>query len=166
MPSLLLKVALLIAVATSQVFGGVSCCCFGRVVFSFFVVEEAKALKTNLSQEAFLPSHIQPQGKCPKCMADRKGSNAVSTRVGQRKQLCRQQPDLHDDGQCRCSKLALTASTESDTPVIDSRAHGVPVHGFVVEPERQNFRLVVRKYEVPLRYGGHSWQSFACVWKN
>jgi hypothetical protein len=26
--------------------------------------------------------------------------------------------------------------------------------------------LSLGKFEVPVRFGGHSWQSIACVWRN
>ena len=162
---MLIKIALLIAVATSQVFGGGSCCCFGRAVFSSHVVEDARALKTNLSKEALLSTQVQPQRACSKCSVARKGSDAVSRKVVLGKPSCKQS-NLHDDRHCRCANHGLTASNTNEVPVIDSGAHGVPVDGSVVEPERQAFRLEVLKYEVPIRFGGHSWQSIACVWKN
>ncbi len=153
-----LQFVLLLAVAISQIFGGISCCCLGRSLLLPFSNAANAVADSPVSVS-------QPAGEaaCPKCAARPRHDSVTSpgTRAevnGARTQLC-------EDGQCRCVKYVSFANTQNESTVVQSFDSSVVD---VVASDLPRFldQAPVRKFEVPIRLGGHSWQSIACVWKN
>jgi hypothetical protein len=160
-----LQLVLLIAVVTSQVLGGNSCCCLERAMFSFFVVDGSKATDADRRQETSPDCQQRPTGTCPKCSV-RKG-NAALPELEARKLLPCHQSQVGEDGQCRCAKLVINATIPGDqfSSKLVSPAWSMPFR-LESRPEREVDSLLLRNYEVPVRFGGHSWLSVACTWKN
>ena len=139
-----IQVFLLFAVATSQIFGGFSCCCLGRTFPS-------------------VPTK-QQTGKCPKCSA---GKNSVAIAV---RTSLNQHHDygvkVGEDGQCRCFKLVISANSPSDPPSLNYDTHAWVSPVMEMKSDHEGLIRILARHEVPFRFGGRSWQSIACVWKN
>jgi hypothetical protein len=156
------QLVLLVAVAVSQICGGISCCCLGRSMFGqgSFVGDVAvgKAGSENVPMAA-----SRPTSGCPKCASR---ATRQSTAHGQSTGRADHHPKLCEDNECRCVKLTINANTPNDPPSSNdvSLAWTVPIKDTV--PSRVPIALGSRKFEIPVRFGGHSWQSVACVWKN
>jgi len=160
-----LQVVLLIAVAISQIFGGISCCCLGRtLVADLNTASNATASELVSPQESSSVLETRQTGKCSKCWA--KKSSPTGTEKTFSKQIYDHYVNICEDGECRCVKLAVKASTPSSPPSLsnDSLAWLSPVLG--VKPEREGLTHIFAKYDVPARFGGRSWQSIACLWNN
>lgn len=160
MSTLTLKIVLLFAVVSSQLFGGISCCCLGR--FLSETAGTASDVSTHSSSGgAPQGEDSQPVKRCPKC-------SRGSTNRGEIGSHSRKQPSakICDGEQCRCAKLAVNATPPKDplTKVIDHPLWVPPTESLVTG--RDSTLVDLRKYEVPIRFGGRSWQSIACVWKN
>ena len=157
-----LKIVLLFAVATSQIFGGISCCCVGRTFF-------ADLLKfNNVTTTKFSSPNSVAQkrqiGKCPKCSV-RKSSPAVAVQTSSN-QRSAHRTKVCEGGKCKCVKLVVSANTPCDPPAPNHDSHAWVDSILDVKPEREVLTGSSAKYEVPVRFGGCSWQSIACVWKN
>jgi len=159
MATYFLKIFLLFAVAISQTIGGVSCCCLGRVV--------TESLLAGLSGDAPRVDDLyllEARSSCPKCAARRAiGSKVKST--AREKKSCHL-PHLGADDECRCVKLELNSITSSDPEFVDSFSHlKAKLHSESFDEQSlTSFRT--KDLKIPPRYGGRSWQSIACVWKN
>jgi len=162
MPLIPLKVVLLFAVATSQIFGGISCCCLGRTFFADVLkVNNVAASKLLLQNEFPAVPHKRQTGRCPKCSV-RKSSPATAVQSywnDHRANVC-------ESGKCRCVKIAVRSSTPSDPPSLNHDTHAGVGQVLDVKLEREALIRASAKYELPVRFGGRSWQSIACVWKN
>ena len=158
-----LQYVLLFALAFSQIFGGISCCCLGRTLFSNSEVVDASSVGDAASKNKTTET-ARPTGKCPKCSA-RKSSDwlACKDTSTDRSTPC---STISDDEQCRCQKLIINAGTPNELLTADGANHAwwLPVLGSV--PKHELAMIELRKFEVPIRFGGRSWQSIACVWKN
>lgn len=158
-----LKYVLLFALAYSQIFGGISCCCLGRTLFSIPAVVDASSVGDETSKNKAAET-ASPTGKCPKCSA-RKSTERLTSKDAStnRETPC---STISDDGQCRCQKLVINSSTPNEPSTVDNANHTwwLPVLGSA--PKHEVAMPELRKFEVPIRFGGRSWQSIACVWKN
>ena len=157
-----LQVVLLFAVAISQIFGGISCCCLQRALSPDNLAASGATVSELFSQPDF-SAVLQKQqtGKCPKC-SSRQSSPAIvvkTTSNEHRAKIC-------EDGHCRCVKLVNSVNIPSDPPTPNQDSHAWVSLVLDVKPEREVLTRVLAKYEVPVRFGGRSWQSIACVWKN
>lgn len=153
-----IQFVLLTAIAISQVFGGVSCCCLWRS-------QNPPSSISDRESEAGNCSNAQPtkQVACPKCVAKLRLQDTVSTQTRTNKH--RQHPQVSDDGQCGCKKHVSVAKTECETTVLQFVAMSMVGMYLTLAPKSTD-RILDRMFEVPLRLGGHSWQSISCVWKN
>ena len=160
-----LKVVLLFAVATSQIYGGISCCCLGRTLFADMLTANNATATDLASQQEFssVPQKHQT-GKCPKCSARTIGPAASEQAPSN--QVDEHLAKVREDGQCRCVKLVVNARTPSEPPSLNHDSHSWVSPVLDVKPEREVLTLVSPKFEVPVRFGGRSWQSIACIWKN
>jgi hypothetical protein len=63
-------------------------------------------------------------------------------------------------------KLVVNAKTEAESVSILGSEKAWS--NFIVAPMPLlvSANLELRKFEVPVRFGGRSWQTIACVWKN
>jgi len=160
-----LQFVLLFAVATSQIFGGISCCCLGRTLFADMLAVK-RSTATELASQHEFSSELQERqtGKCPKCSARKSSPAALEQSTSN--PLHDRRDKVCEDSQCRCVKHFVNASTPNDPPFLshDSDAWLIPFPD--VKPEREVLTLILAKFEVPARFGGHSWQSIACVWNN
>jgi hypothetical protein len=157
-----LQLVLLVAVAVSQIFGGISCCCLGRSLFG-----QASSVGEGTVREAGSESvpvaASLPTSGCPKCaLRATRQLTASKQSSGKADHF----PKLCEDDECRCVKVTNNASPPNDPPSSNdvSLTWAVPIKDTV--PSRVPIALGSRKFEIPVRFGGHSWQSIACVWKN
>jgi len=150
-----LQFVLLVAVAASQIFGGISCCCLGKAIFP------PVAYAANGSQPATQP--VQ-RARCPKCAA-RTSHQSPASLSKPVKQLS-DPAKVCENIQCRCIKAVNSASTPNDPSVHQPTVYGLV--GTIPAPllTSADRTPAARKFKVPDRLGGRSWQSIACVWKN
>lgn len=158
-----LQYVLLFALAYSQIFGGISCCCLGRTLFSNSAMVDASSVGDASSKNRTAET-ARPTGKCPKCSA-RKPANPLTSKDASAKRAtpC---STISDDGQCRCHKLVINANSQNEPLTVDGAnpVWWLPVLESI--PKHEVAMIELRKFEVPIRFGGRSWQSIACIWKN
>jgi len=164
-----LQFVLLFAVATSQIFGGISCCCLGRTLFAdLFTVSNASATGFASQNESSSVIQTRQTGKCPHCSV-RKSSPAASEPKSEQlsaNKIHNHRAKFCGNDQCGCAKLVVNASTPSNPPSLSYDSHAWLSPVLDVNPQRQAFALVSPKFDVPVRFGGRSWQSIACLWNN
>lgn len=158
MSSLPLQIVLPFAVACSQIFGGVSCCCLSGVLSVGWSSWSETSSKTG--REVSTASH-PITSKCPKCEASR-ASNASGKSESKGGRPC----TISDDNQCRCAKVAASAGLNTEPVSLNNVPHELApmANAWSVVPAAE--AGLTRIYDVPVRCGGRSWQSVACVWKN
>jgi len=160
-----IQVVLLFAVATSQIFGGISCCCLGRTIFANILTVN-NATTSELASPNEFPAVLQKRqaGTCPKCSV-RKSSPAAALQTSSN-QRYDHRAKVCEGGKCRCVKFAVSSSTPREPPSLNHDSHACVSLVLDLKPEREVLTRMLAKYEVPVRFGGRSWQSIACVWKN
>lgn len=153
------KYLLLVAVAIGQVFGGMSCCCFGRMIESRLGVQPAIAVSAIAGPEGAV---AKDRARCPRCMAKDAGAEKTSKIASalEKGKRC-------GGPECRCSKQSLIADTTKVVEGLLVKHHECFID-FVPDclclgGERATGHLLT--YAIPLRHGGNSWQSVACVWR-
>jgi hypothetical protein len=146
---------LLLAIAYSQILGGIACCCccFVRSVIEYLP-------RSHVAKEAEAPKFA-----CPKCAAQSK------------KDTSRESPTLANSGvglgkknqieaPCGCNRSNLVGSESSESPVLQTKSSkSVSVIVYDLKPFCYGSHLA-RRYIAPPPLGGHSWQSIACIWTN
>jgi hypothetical protein len=155
-----LKCVLLVAVATSQVFGGISCCCLGSKLATSFKSDEV-GLTASLEESA---SSTKPRVACPRC-AVRKNAPAKGEQSS-RSPSRYDEFSAEDRSPCQCVKLDLAASLPGEPMSFVSDNLFCECQSFIHGLTREVQTISVRDYKVPDRLGGRRWQSVACVWKN
>lgn len=105
----------------------------------------------------------KPVGRCPKCTGRRAERSTVKDESSR---ASKNQSTVCEDSQCRCVKLVVNAKTEAESVSILGSEKAWS--NFIVAPMPLvvSANLELRKFEVPVRFGGRSWQTIACVWKN
>ncbi len=153
---------LLLAVVSSQILGGVSCCCLGRSLLeSISGLPLAAAVADVASSKAVA---AQPS-QCPKCAARPTGKPTGSARPVE-KTSSTSRLDTCLGNQCNCSKLVLNASVPTEPISVPAKSAGWASVA-VTSPKMLAIAMSnFGKFEVPIRFGGRSWQTIACVWKN
>jgi len=160
-----LKAVLLFAVAISQIFGGISCCCLGRTFFAdLLTVNSVTANKLASPNELSSVPQKRKIAKCPKCSV-RKSSPAAAAKTSSN-QRHDHRARVCEGGKCQCVKLIVSTNTPSDSPTPNHDSHAWVDAVLAEKPEREVLTRSFAKYEVPVRFGGRSWQSIACLWKN
>jgi hypothetical protein len=157
-----LQIVLLFAVSISQIFGGISCCCLGKGLFGDSP-SASEVVVRDLESGSKSVSTPKPVGKCPKCSgrrAERSTAKDESSRTSQN------QSKVCEDSQCRCVKLIVNAKTEVEPVSIHGNEKAWSSSVVVPMPLLVLANFELRKFEVPVRFGGRSWQTIACVWKN
>jgi len=163
MSPLILKICLLFAVATSQIFGGISCCCLGRAVCSVLLHGEA-ASQVAQSYAGGIVTAKRPSSSCPKCRSQTSGPVVAETSKHGEPSCNRS--FASEDNQCRCVKPTLNASNPTDPASFQPDVQFAVADEPIAKIHREVDKPLSRDYAVPIRFGGHSWQSIACVWKN
>ena len=155
MSSLTLHIVLLFAVAYSQIFGGVSCCCLSRTTIASLNPAH-EAASANQDQT---PANVPLVRKCPKCAASQPSLARSVNTTGLRDY------SVEGSNECQCTKVVSSATVQ-----LEPRSPSIAVQ--FVATHSANWDIVPRAeprvfqgYEVPIRFGGSSWQSIACVWK-
>jgi len=149
---------LLFAVVISQIFGGISCCCLGRRLLGPTTAFGDVAAE-DLATKADSSARPRPVGKCPKCTGRTADTYVLSRQT-------RHGATVRADGHCGCVRPIINASTPSEPVSIHSDAQLWSNSKVAPVPLLASVTLKLSKFEVPVRFGGHSWQSIACVWKN
>lgn len=147
---------LLIAVVYSQVLGGISCCCLGRTLLAGVNCTDQPAGATGGAEETPV--------NCPKCLAKTAAAreqcrSSSAEDLGLSVAAC-------ENGQCRCAKLVVNASNPNGQDSVSVRSANWPNNILLPYLTIAETPIWLIRHEVPLRFGGHSWQSIACVWKN
>ena len=158
MYSIPLQLVLLLAVATSQILGGVSCCCLTRELSASWT--KAGSVGALNGQERLAASK-PGDPKCPKCAASR-AANASNTKKGKSDGS----RSVSDNNQCRCAKIAAPAGVQTESFSLSVAPHALATSTVIGNAIPTVKADVARRYEKPVRFGGHSWQSVACIWKN
>lgn len=155
-----LKFALLVAVATNQILGGILCCCIGKTFAASFT--EPGSIVTTQTVGQASPTEVRPV--CPKCVV-RKVRPSEDDGVSHSTMRCRDVSAEKGDP-CRCVKLdlALSVLSESKSFVPDETASDLLHFG---PCERCEVKMTAaRNHIFPDLLGGRSWQSITCVWRN
>jgi hypothetical protein len=156
------QIVLLFAVSISQIFGGISCCCLGKGLFGDSpVANKVVVREIEAGSEAF--STPKPVGRCPKCTGRRAER---STAKDEPSRASQNQSKVCEDSQCRCVKLVVNAKTEAESVSIHGSEKVWSSSVVAPMPLLVSANVELRKFEVPVRFGGRSWQTIACVWKN
>jgi hypothetical protein len=152
---------LLLAVAYSQVFGGVSCCCLGR---SLLETVGGKPLAAAVEDVASSKSVVAQPSRCPNCAA-RPTETAIETVRSTTKPLLSHLV-AREDSQCNCNKVVLNASEPKVPFSVPAKSIGWASVAFTPPKSVAIAISSFGRFEVPIRFGGRSWQSIACIWKN
>lgn len=150
----LLQSVLLVTVVYSQVLGGISCCCLGRTLLA----------GVNSAESAASSESVETHVKCPKCLAKAQAPREQAV-TGSAKRL---EPSVKatESLQCNCAKHAIGALSGNEKA---SKSVRLVVWQYVFASPLSTIlksSIHLRQHEVPLRFGGHSWQAVACVWNN
>ncbi len=162
MPSPPLHLILLCAVVYSQIFGGFSCCCLSRSIVAGFPSLNRDALPNPLQ----LATENKPATpKCPRCAASQTPSSQSNVAKNGFQGCSGAGDSFAGDSECRCTKASAIATVQTEPRSTSISVHCVVtlVAGSEILPFEK--RKIVRRHEVPLRLGSHSWQSMACIWK-
>ena len=157
----ILHSVLLMAVAYSQILGGVSCCCLGR---SFLESISGKQPATAEADVASSKSLASQPARCPKGTARPtvKTSDSVRSAAKSLFPSCL----ICQGAQCICSKQVLSASEPPKSVSVPAKSIAWACVAFASIKPTATAVSSFGKFEVPIRFGGHSWQSIACVWRN
>ncbi len=155
MSSRFLQYVLLLAVAYSQLFGGVSCCCFFRTILPDTV---AKFDGTQEVDQIRAVQVKQSVPKCPRCAASRK---STVRKVDDADFMACQVSWSHE---CRCLKgLSTPAVQAKPIEFSDSVSFfSIPMSDLGAISIETRIGLLLPA--APIRFGEKSWQSIACIW--
>jgi hypothetical protein len=162
MNSVLSHLVLLLAVVSSQILSGNSCCCLGRASQTSLNVGKTNASSATLSQQKTATSKGATKSSCPRCSASQ---DAIRVSPQRGKDFAKQsgvRAQVGQDVQCRCVKQCFKANN----PRVQHSLLTVFQFGNVPEKtDEPRIPLTFsHKFEIPLRFGGNSWQSVACIW--
>lgn len=156
MLSLAIHLVLLFAVACSQIFGGIACCCLSRSIIDSFSTTQAVAASVQLA-----PATAQQPtaAKCPRCVASQA---SASGSVNAKKTLgC----GVAGTCGCQCNKAAASATVQLEPRFQISNVQSVVPPSSTWDLVPCSTGRVLHEYQIPIRFGGPSWQSVACLWK-
>lgn len=158
MAPIFLKIVLVFAIAISQAIGGVSCCCLGSALSeSLFLTQGSSLHRGDVNPFSEL------QSACPKCRT-RDLSGASEKRVSVAKNKF-SYPGVGRDSRCNCDKHEISSDVPSE-PVSVKHSVQLSIQLFRVKVSIFDQVRRLHDYNVPIRFGGHSWQSIVCVWRN
>ena len=158
---------LLLVVACSQILGGVSCCCLGRsLVQSFRGASSHVVASAAVSSNTVATDHV----RCPKCLNQARGKTNISKPEATTKDAsgirAGNEGQASDEAQCNCTKRIVNLGEQNDRVSVPVQLIGWASEALVASsPFVQNLSSLGR-FEAPHRFGGRSWQSIACLWRN
>ncbi len=139
---------LLLAVVCGQALSGVSCCCLARSLYA--------------GCSADVGTRAASAPRCPKCAAhvDRPSVSSVDART-----CCTIGDVQSNGGTCSCMKRSLVANQSDERPAKAVDHSGWMVPASFSKDSTSLTPSVSERFNVP-RFGGTTWQSIACVWRN
>ncbi len=149
-------ILLLLTIMCSQVLCGVSCCCLAR------------SLAISNLNTAVVADQA-PAPRCSKCAAH--ASSVAAARASQQKNSCHSRSlrlgDVQSrDNTCSCVKTPLIASQSNDqlSLIVTNCGWILPAYipAFYTSLSLSSFD----RFELAARFGGGTWQSIACIWRN
>ena len=160
---------MLLAIAYSQILGGIACCCFVRAMnesvtqLKDVLVTENSDCMVDDADSRVNTAHF----RCPKCAAQAKKSTTdasksiVDASVNAREKAQMAAP-------CYCSKFCWEGSESNELPSLKTKTGGTEwIDDDIPRPANLNWHCIQAFSPPPLLLlGKHSWQSMACVWKN
>jgi len=155
-----LQLVLLLAIATSQILGGVSCCCLGRSVATFDALHNTS---TTAASTASLETKQSRQPACSKCVKrDRQKAHPTS--------LDATSPTCHDivsdaNDKCSCHQVEPNACSPKVSASPERSLTFFVCDSLLSQPADRSAHRI-RKADAPCRIGRHSWQAIACIWTN
>lgn len=169
MSSLPLHLVLLCAIACSQIFGGFSCCCLARSIAAGLYIAAEAALPKQQEQEQEQEQATSSQRtapKCPRCATGRVSAASARVATANENEVNGLQPcSLSGGGECRCVKPSSLATLQHELRYQSIPVYFIPRPIVGLEAIPCEVQGEVRRHNLPLRFGGHSWQSMACIWK-
>lgn len=162
-----LVMSVLIAIAYSQILGGITCCCLVRSLserlgtLTSVQASDADSCDTNVADVKEKPTHV----RCPKCAARSTTQNSDSP-----KNVAQESSQPASTGEinapCSCSKLDLVGNESNESPSLKFKTGGADW----IPPLLS--RLSVFGLECSIQYSSppllrpskQSWQSLVCVW--
>lgn len=160
---------LLLAIAYSQILGGITCCCLVRSISDRIAIlknvsdSEPNSCAVSDSDVAVKP----PRFRCPKCAAQSNGQSSDTPVVAAR-DFAKSNGVSEIDAPCSCSKFHFVGNECSESPTLKFKNGGADWVAPLV-PRHSDHNLQVRsQYGSPpfLLPSKHSWQSLVCVWNN
>ncbi len=155
MSSLTVHIVLLCAIVCSQIMGGVSCCCFSRAVLAGFAAASDVA---SFHDDQAIPE-AATVARCPRCAVSRAAA-AKSVQVKQLKRCC-----VGHGDDCQCCKASAIATLRAEASYTSFVGPFVVIPALIMGFVPRVGRMLMPGHEVPIRFGGPSWQSLARVWK-
>lgn len=155
MPSLNLHIVLLFAVAYSQIFGGVSCCCLSRTIFASLSPTHETASATQDQTSAIVP--FVP--KCPKCAASQASTRRSSQGDGH------QSSSVSQCNKCQCTKTVSNATVHAEPRPLSIAVNFIATFALSWDLFPRGESSLFQRHEIPIRFSNNSWQSIACHWK-
>lgn len=150
------SILLLLIVVCGQVLSGVSCCCLAR---SLAIGSYDKA---EVADQA-------PAPRCPKCAVHSNSEQAGS--ASQHKVTCPNRPSRSGDvlsrsNTCSCVKTPLIASQSDEQLPLTARGCGWVVPAYISTFYSSLSLSSMDRFDLAARFGGGTWQSIACIWRN
>lgn len=159
-------ILLLFAVAYGQILGGLSCCCLPKLAVAAWSRTFTETTATSQHCSSTTEGVDEAVPRCPRCSNEGRAKQPANddpratTADGFGKRLACGADD------CRCPKLDISLGLQNDQvtkgTVID-RVELLADDLSLFTPSRS---VAADRSEIPIRFGGHSWQSVACLWKN
>ena len=159
-------ILLLFAVAYGEIFGGISCCCLPKVAIAAWTKALTESVSDSQHCTTMTEGNEEAVPRCPRC----------SNKAPARQTVAGEQRTVTADGlgsrlacqadDCRCPKLDIGLGLQKDQVTKGTAIDRVefPADDLLVFTQSQS--VSADRLDIPIRFGGHSWQSVACLWKN
>lgn len=155
-----LQLVLLLAIATSQILGGVSCCCLGRSVAALDALYNTSATAASAASPEI--KHARKPA-CSKC-TQRNHQKSRPTSIAVVIHTCHgNASDINDE--CRCQQVEPNACSPT-IAVAPARCLTSFAYESLLTQPTDTAATRTSKADVPCRIGRHSWQAIACIWTN
>lgn len=162
-----LVISLLIAIAYSQILGGVTCCCLVRSLSDRFgeltsvLVSDSDSCGASFVDVAEKPTFV----RCPKCAARSTVQNSNPPEIAI-ENSGKGASNCEIDAPCSCSKIDLVGNESNESPTPKFKTGGADWIPPLV-PSLSVFGLecsILYRSPPLLRPCKQSWQSLVCVW--
>jgi hypothetical protein len=164
-----LVMMLLLAIAYSQILGGITCCCLVRSISGRIAIlnnvsnSEPNSCAVSDSDVAEKPTSF----RCPKCAA-RSNAQTSDTPVVAAKDSSKSNGVSEFDAPCSCSKFHFVGNECSEPPTLKFKNGGADWVAPLLPSHSAHILQVRNQYGSPplLLPSKHSWQSLVCVWNH